>query len=291
LLVFLDEDFRAYASLTSVNQFLHPYRNSGIFLFYPTIFYYPSTEKLRPSTSLQVSLGMEKHSRGGMYTLSVESYYRVTQKLHEFVFDTVRAGGSDLSDAALLGEGTTYGAELTVSKRRGDLTGTLRYSLSWVRNRFAEIDGGRPYSPWSDRRHELYVAASYTPTEKWTLGVICLVASDDFPLFSSGEAKSLEANVVRTPGIAAPERSQEAIDLNGSRLPGFQRLEFHLAHRFSWWGLPVQTTLRMLNGYGLLDPFLWELRENPDPRLRWRATFDGPGLFPLYPVVNLSVRF
>ena len=136
----------------------------------------------------------------------------------------------------------------------------------------------------------MYLAASYTPSTNWTLGALCLIASHDLLPSTSDGSASMSPTIVRTQEFMDPARS-DAADLNGSRLPGFERLEFHLSHRFSWWGLPVQATLRMLNGYGLLDPFLWELRENPDTRLRWRATFDGPGLFPLYPVVNLSVRF
>jgi hypothetical protein len=39
---------KLYASATSVNQFLHPYRNSGVFQYYPTLFY-PSTEAVAPT--------------------------------------------------------------------------------------------------------------------------------------------------------------------------------------------------------------------------------------------------
>jgi hypothetical protein len=80
-------------------------------------------------------------------------------------------------------------------------------------------------------------------------------------------------------------------DLNGSRIPGFQRLEFKLLHGFSLWQLPMQASVGFVNGYGLLDPFAFTLRANPDNRLKWSARFDAPEVFPLYPVVNVSVRF
>ena len=83
----------------------------------------------------------------------------------------------------------------------------------------------------------------------------------------------------------------EPYDLNGGRLPGFQRLELQVVHRLSWRNLPIEAAVRLLNGYGLLDPFEWELRQSSDPRLRWRATFDPLPLFPLYPEVSLNVRF
>ncbi|MDH3252625.1 MAG: TonB-dependent receptor, partial [Ignavibacteria bacterium] len=83
-----DDEWRLYTSLTAINQFIHPYRHSGIFLFYPTIFWYPSGNGIRPTTALQVSLGFEKAVEEGAYILSAESYYRITRNLHEFGFDT-----------------------------------------------------------------------------------------------------------------------------------------------------------------------------------------------------------
>lgn len=288
LLVSLDDDLRLYSSLSAVNQFVHPYRNSGIFLFYPSIFLYPSTEGIPPSTSLQASLGMEKSFREDEYRFAVESYYRITQKLHEFVNSTITR---TLPDALLLGEGNTYGVDLTLDKRRGDFTGSVRYSLSLASNRFAELNGGEPFRPRFDRRHELYATVSYSLQENWILGVVCLLSSNEFP--SSGPG-ALKASYMDTKmGLAARAEVQyaEPYDLNGGRLPGFQRLELRALHRFSSWGVPFEATLRLLNGYGLIDPFVWELQQNPEKRLQWRVTFDAPPLLPLYPVVSLSARF
>jgi len=297
LLVLLRNDLRLYSSLCAVNQFVHPYRHSGLFLFYPSIFLYPSTDQMRPSTSLQVSLGVEKSFHHDRYRLALESHYRRTQNLHEFLYDTTMASqpaGRErtLSDALLLGEGNVYGAELTVDKRSGNVGGSLRYGISWSSNRFAELNGGQPFRPRFDRRHELYATLFYAPHENWALGMSCLLSSNRFPSFAPTGLKAervTPAAEVRM-GLDAA-RYAEPYDLNGGRLPGFQRLEFRVQHKYSWWGLPFQATLRLLNGYGLIDPFVWELRENPDNRLKWRARFDAPPLFPLYPVVSVSARF
>jgi hypothetical protein len=291
LLVSLDDDLRLYSSFSAVNQFVHPYRHSGVFLFYPSIFLYPSTDEIRPSTSLQVSLGMQKSFDENRYTIAVESYYRTTQKLHEFVFDTTVV--TTLPDALLLGEGNVYGADITFDRRIGDLTGSIRYSFSMASNRFAELNGGEPLRPRFDRRHELYAMVSYSPHENWTIGAVCLLSSNQFPSFASGGLKAHD--VLATPASTVPERSHvqysEPYDLNGGRLPGFQRLELHVMHRFSWFVMPFQATLRLLNGYGLIDPFVWRLQESSDNRLRWQATFDAPPILPLYPVVSVGVRF
>lgn len=283
ILVRLSNEMRLYSSLSSVNQFVHPYRNSGVFLFYPTPFIYPSTETVRPSTSMQISAGMEKMFRGGEYTLAVESYYRVTQKLHEFVFDSSSVA---FADGILFGEGTIYGAEVTLNKRAGDFTGMVRYSYSHAQNRFAELNSGAPYTPRFDRRHELFATLSYSLNENWMFGALCVIASKQSDI-SRGIATA--ANI--EPGPIRGEFTQAPFDVNGGRFPGFQRLEFRVTHTFSSWRVPCQVTLRLMNGYGLLDPFAWTLRESSDTRQKWSTRFDPPELLPLYPVLSIGVRF
>lgn len=285
------DDLRLYSTFTAVNQFVHPYRNSGIFLFYPSIFLYPSTDRIRPSTSLQVSLGAEKNVREGRYRLAVETYYRTTQNLHEFIFDTTAV--TSLSEALILGEGTMYGMELTVEKRFDVLAGSLRYSYSSARNRFSALNNGQPFTPRFDRRHELYARLSYSIDPNWTLGFTCLLSSNAFPLFVPIGSTSDKSAAVPTDRLNILPQSQyaEPYDLNGGRLPGFQRLELSLQHRFRSFGFESEATLRFLNGYGLVDPFVWQIRQNTDTRLKWRAIVDAPPLFPLYPVVSLGVQF
>jgi len=284
LLVSVDENLRLYLALTSINQFVHPYRNSGLFIFYPTIFWYPSTEKMRPSTSLQLSIGIEKNLGEGDYTMSAEPYYRITRNLHEFGFDTKDAQTRNLSDVILLGTGKVYGAELSLRKRTGKLSGWLTYNLSWATHRFAELNEGKPYAPRLSRRHEVQMTLWYALDATWMFGALCVLASNQSPSFTRKIARSERADPQTLGSI-------EFVDLNGGRLPGFQRLELRVHYRFSLGNYPLQLSLRLLNGYGLLDPYVWELREDQDVRLRWKATLDEPRLFPIYPTLGLVVKF
>ena len=118
-----------------------------------------------------------------------------------------------------------------------------------------------------------------------------MLSSNQFPSFAPhgiDERKILAAN---GPDEKFGSPYAEPFDLNGGRLPGFQRVELYVQHRFSSWGLPCDATLRLLNGYGLFDPFGWKLNNSPDNRLRWSTTFDPPPVFPLYPVATVKVRF
>lgn len=292
LLLSLEENLHLHSSFSAVTQFVHPYRHSGIFLFTPTVFYYPSTARVRPTTSLLLSVGAVKNTEDHRYTFAAEAYYRVTQKLHEFVFDTTRYIPAEITDLALFGEGTVYGGEVTVTKRTGDVVGTLRYSLSLARNRFGEINNGQPYTPRFNRTHEVYLSLSYFPKEDWMFGVQCLLSSNPSPTLELENASLRPTITLQTSRDITTEftRYADHVDLNGGRLPGFQRLEFRIARRFVLWTVPFQATLRMVNGYGVVDPFQWEISDTPDVRLRWRAKLEAPGLFPLYPVFSVGVR-
>ncbi len=286
LLISPTEQTRLYGSLTSINQFVHPYRNTGVFLLYPVLFWYPSSEKVKPSTSLQGTLGVQQWFGDNAYSLGVELFYRVTNNLHEFAADTTAMQVHDLNDAILFGTGKSYGMECSLRKRVGDLSGSISYTLSWARDTFAGLNGGEPFIPWFDRRHELQVAATYVPGRDWAVGALCVLASGQSPAF--------DPNI-----LARGERSygsggalmDDVIDVNGSRLPGFQRLELSLFRWFSLAGLRCQASLRLVNAYGLLDPYVWALRPSTDIRMKWRATLDDLKIFPLFPTVGLTARF
>ncbi len=279
LLASVSQWLRVYGSLTSINQYLHPYRNTGVFLFYPARFWYPSGETVKPSGSLQVTLGAETGDE--TFRASAESFYRTTSNLHGFGIDTAGAWQTDLSDQILYGNGRSYGVELSVQKRTGELTGSATYTLSWVREQFAELNGGEPYAPRTDRRHELQLSALYIPSEEWASGILAVLAS--------GESTSMDPPVLKQ--VADYLAAQGIEDVNGGQLPGFQRFELSASRRFDLPGVRCLLSLRLVNAYGLVDPYIWNLRANADPRLMWSASLDELKLFPLFPTLELNVRF
>jgi len=295
LLVEAGEQTSLYTSLTAINEFMHPYRNSGLFIYYPGIFWYPPTDQARPSTSLQATLGLEERFGRDDVVGSAEVFYRSMHNLHEFVIDSAAAPRTDLNGAVILGTGTAYGAELSVRKRSGNLAGSLTYSLTWGSQRFAELNAGEPFVPRFDRRHELQIEISWAPDEHLTLGALCVLASH-LPQSNPEKITGLRSTgPLSTPdtgyATSSSGRGLEIIDVNGNRIPGFQRLELSVARSLSLWGLPCRVSLRMLNGYGLLDPFVWTLRGSRDIRSKWDIMLEEPALFPLYPLIGLTVRF
>ena len=272
LLITMDDRTHLYTSLSAISQFLHPYRNSGVFLFYPAIFWYPSTEKMQPSTSLHATLGVERTLEDDAYILSAETYYRITNNLHEFGYDTTTIHANNLEQASFSGTGRTYGVMVSVRKRLGDLTGSINYNLSWSYESFAEINGGNEFVPPFNRRHELQAAATYTIGEQWSLGAFCVVASGQ-TLPSEPASVPFPSNVGKTNQVevgVANAISTGFTDINGSKLPGFQRLELNISRQFVLSSFHCEGTFRLLNSYGLIDPFQWSLYHR-STGLRWNA--------------------
>ncbi len=290
LLISLSDQTRLYGTVTSINQFIHPYRNSGVFLFYPANFWYPSTERIRPTTSLQMTLGLENRFKDDTYLLSVESFYRMTNNLHEFMADTILSPLADLSDNVHFGTGKSYGIGLTFRKRVGNLTGSVGYMYAWEENTFSELNGGESFVPRFSRRHEVQLDARIDAGEAWAFGALCVLA-----LTQSWQPASTVSEAGSVDGVGAgPERFSPALslfDLSQNRFPGFQRLEVNVARRIKLSGLTGEISLRLLNAYGLRDPFAWYLHKRSDQRLKWTAEVEQLRLFPLYPAIGLAVRF
>ena len=142
----LNDQTLLYGSLSTITQFVHPYNNSGVFLLYPALFWYPSTEKIRPTMSSQSTIGIERDILDNAYNLSAETYYRIINNFHEFALDTTSRIVKDLDDAIIFGSAKTYGILCILQKRTGNLTGAISYNLSWSFESFAQINGGRNFS-------------------------------------------------------------------------------------------------------------------------------------------------
>lgn len=284
LAVGLGERSTLYASFSSISQYQHPYRSSGFFLIYPPVFWYPSTDAARPSTAMQASLGMQTGWGEGSYGFSAEAFYRVTRNQHGFYQSSSDGQPATLTDVLRLGSGYNYGLELGLRKHIGDVRWSMSYTLAWADEQYDDIRGGERFPSQFDRRHEVQAALMWTPAEGWGIGALAVLTSDD----------NLDAGYTvegARPGISDPTfEGIAAVDVNGGRLPGFQRLEVEVLRTFTIDRFVCQASLKLLNAYGLVDPFALDLRTGPTG-VTWRARLEDLNFFPLFPTLALSVRF
>jgi hypothetical protein len=282
LLVSLNETTRLYSSLSTVHQFVHPYRYSGAFLLYPPMFSYPSDDRVRPTTAFQAAVGVQ--GGGKEYILTAETFYRSTTDLHGFFVAPESASRGDLTDAMLTGSGRSYGLELSVRKREGNPRGGLTYTVSRTEEEYPGINGGQPIPSQFDRRHELQASLTWAPAEGWGVGALCVIASKETRGTETAATASGDTQL-------SPSARDVSFDVNGNSLPGFQRLELEVFRSFMVDRLSCTVSLRLLNSYGLTDPFVWDLVQAADGTVTWKASQKELDLFPVYPTIGIAVRF
>ncbi|MBC3788928.1 TonB-dependent receptor [Spirosoma utsteinense] len=173
------------ASYALMNQYVHLLSNTGIGL--PTDLWVPTTDRVRPQQSQQVALGIA-HDFGGNtaftrgLTLTVEGYYKTLRHIISY-----REGASFLlvddplnpkpstdrkiswEDNVTAGRGESYGAEFLLQKKVGRFSGWTGYTLSWTQWQFAELNGGQPFFPRHDRRHDISLVGIYELRKRTTL--------------------------------------------------------------------------------------------------------------------------
>ena len=105
----------------------------------------------------------------------------------------------------LYGAERAYGGSIAVRKRFGVLTGSLRYTLGWLSDTFAELNNGVSFAPAFDRRNEVELWVTYSPEEEWAVGGVCVLASEP-PLTTAVSTQALafeRSQSLRTPALQA----------------------------------------------------------------------------------------
>ncbi len=168
-------DLSVKASYALMNQYVHLLSNTGIGL--PTDLWVPTTDRVKPQQSQQVAIGIAKDLPKKGLTLTVEGYYKTMRNIINYregasfllLDDPESADEVRWEDNVTAGRGWSYGAEFLLQKKVGRFSGWLGYTLSWTQWQFAELNGGRPFFPRYDRRHDVSVVGIYELSKRITL--------------------------------------------------------------------------------------------------------------------------
>ena len=170
----LRPDLSVKASYALMNQYVHLLSNTGIGL--PTDLWVPTTDRVKPQQSQQVAIGIAKDFPRG-FALTVEGYHKTMSNIINYregasfllIDDPNSAENVRWEDNVTAGRGWSYGAEFLLQKKVGRFSGWTGYTLSWTQWQFAELNGGRPFYPRYDRRHDISVAGIYELSKRITL--------------------------------------------------------------------------------------------------------------------------
>jgi TonB dependent receptor/CarboxypepD_reg-like domain/TonB-dependent Receptor Plug Domain len=171
----------------------------------------PSGSYIKPQTSDQVSLGYFINPNG--YEMTGEVYYKRTKNLTDFVDGADLLFNENIESLVAKGRGVSYGLEVQISKKEGQLTGWISYTLSQAKARIQGVNNNGWYASNSNQLHQLNLVSFYKLSKRWEL-------SGNF-IFGSGRPVTYPAGRYSSDGVVVADFSQR----NTGRLPAYHRLD------------------------------------------------------------------
>jgi hypothetical protein len=277
--------FSVKASYATMTQYIHLLTNAGLGL--PTDLWVPATSRVNPQQAKQFALGVAKSYKSA-YEFSVETYYKKMTNLIEYrdgaSFINVQDDWQD--NVATHGIGESYGTEVLLQKKAGDLTGWVGYTLSWTNRQFDELNFGKWYPYKYDRRHDVSVALSHNWNKKRDFSAAWV--------FGTGNAITLPIAYYYG---AEPTPNQTNFysrvdyygDRNSFRMRNYHRLDLSFSFiKQKKWG-ERKWTIAVYNAYNRRNPFYMDLGTTRKPP--YKPVFYQYSLFPIIPSIAYSFKF
>ena len=297
------------ASYANMTQYLHLLSNSSLTL--PTDLWVPPTNIVGPQRAWQAALGIAKTFRD-VFEISVEGYYKEMKDLISY-----KEGASFLlvadnwEDKVTVGDGTSYGAELFIQKKKGKTTGWLGYTWSKTTRQFPgrvhenipdlyfePINFGEEYPYKYDRRHDISLVVTHRFNEKWELSGAWVYGTGNAITLPVAEYQQYDENFANNnngDGNFYYYFNQNVLDYSGKnaqRMGAYHRLDIGLnLHTKPKWG-EGKWSFSVYNVYNRKNPFFIYQDNEYDPNLQQsKDVFKQVSLFPIIPSFAYAFKF
>ncbi len=296
----------ANASYSLMNQYLHMVSSAGLGIQYDV--WLPSSQDLKPLRSNLITLGLTKNNLlNGKLLIAVEGYYKRIE--NQVLF---KDGSNFLSlvpfnprqylleweDVLTQGKCTSYGLEALIKKEGKKWSGWISYTLSKTDMEFAEINKGKIFPAFYDRRHDLGIVVEWKPSRRWTLSSTWI--------YGSGYAITMPSSqyfVARhTPGRQIPQMgfsdpgtgifdlfpSYHYDSKNGYRMIDYHKLDIAIQYHFNM-GKRIKgdVLLSVYNVYNRSNAFQYSINSDD---IGNRSLYMS-SLFPVIPSLSLNLKF
>ncbi|MBE9468356.1 MAG: TonB-dependent receptor plug domain-containing protein [Bacteroidetes bacterium] len=271
----LFSSFSVKASYCSMQQNIHLLTNSNTGL--PTDLWIPSTNKIIPESSEQITLGFA-HTTKKNYEISIEGYFKKLNNLIEYKEGILVFNGSLNWDEKVEtgGVGKVQGIELLIQKKEGIITGWIGYTLSKNQRTFDNLNNGRDFSFKYDQRHNISVVCNWKINDRITLSGTWLYHSGNSVTLPSGKYQL--ANVNYSDSYIGNRTVLDDVHIysekNGYRMPAYHRLDLGLNYvklkrkGSSKWTIGVYNLYNRQNAY-----FLFFKTSNGETKLYQKSLF------------------
>jgi len=151
---------------TQMVQVMHLLTNSSLGM--PTDLWVASTDKTKPQTARQVSLGFSTN-RLKNFNFEIEGYYKWMEDVIRFKegVSFLNSDSYNWEQLIITGKGRAYGVEFMAEKKSGKVTGIASYTLAWSERQFDNLNNGKWFPFKYDRRHDFSILAEYHFPEKY----------------------------------------------------------------------------------------------------------------------------
>ncbi|MDA8581834.1 TonB-dependent receptor [Schleiferiaceae bacterium] len=266
------ENTAVKASYNRMRQYIHLISNTTSSL--PIDTWRPAGRYIDPGTADQIALGWNRNFKDGEWQLSVETYYKSMRDLVDFKNGAQPTGVDNIEVALMTGRGRSYGLEVQLDKKIGQLTGWLAYTYS--RSQLQVDLGATPeewinlgqwYSAAQDKPHDIAVVAAYA----WKPNISF---SGSF-IYQTGKPYTYPEAKSEFEGIIYPF----ALSRNNSRTPAYHRLDLSMDIAVpnkkdndlkGSWNIGVYNAYARKNAFSIF--FEEELNDNGDPTGQTKAT-------------------
>jgi len=260
------------ASFNRMRQYIHLISNTTSSL--PIDTWRPAGRYIDPGTADQIALGWNRNFKGGEWQLSIETYYKSMRDLVDFKNGAQPTGVDNIEVALMTGRGRSYGLEMQLDKKIGQLTGWVAYTYS--RSQLQVDLGATPeewinlgnwYSAAQDKPHDIAIVAAYA----WKPNISF---SGSF-IYQTGKPYTYPEARSEFEGIIYPF----ALSRNNSRTPAYHRLDLSMDvaipnkkenGRKGSWNFGVYNAYARKNAFSIF--FEEELDNNGDPTGQTKAT-------------------
>ena len=173
-----------------------------------------STNYIQPTKSHNYSIGYFKNLKDNNWETTAEIYYRNVDQLFDYKDFAILTNNPQLETELLPGIGRSYGLELSVRKKVGEIYGSFSYTLSRSERQIEGINDGAWYASNFDKPHDVSLVFNYQPNRRNTLTI-------NFVYGSGRPTTPPVGNYVTDNGLVVPVYTLR----NTARIPDYHRLD------------------------------------------------------------------
>ncbi len=285
----IKDNFSVKMAYSQMTQYMHLLRTATVAM--PTDLWLPVSDQIAPMRATQSALGFE-YEIGKGFNVSLELYYK---KLRDILAYKETTGyfdfASDWQNKLAVGNGESYGFELLLHRKMGNLTGWIGYTYSKSTNQFDELNNSKPFPANFDRTHDVSVYATYKFSKKVDMGATWT--------FGTGNPITLPETKYYAPSIPTAETNGQGSynqlinERNSYRMPNFHRLDIGFNfNKEKRWGSRLWS-VGIMNTYGRQNPFFLYFADSENQQTgETERSLRQFSLFPIpIPYVRYTVKF